>query len=44
MAILEAKNLSKKFGSFIAVNNISFNLKEGEILGLLGPNEADRWF
>ena len=40
MAVLQIKNLTKQFGSFTAVNNISFDLKEGEILGLLGPNGA----
>ena len=42
MDILEVKNLTKKFGKFIAVDNISFSLKEGEILGLLGPNGAGK--
>ena len=40
--VLEVKNLTKKFGDFTAVNNISFELKEGEILGLLGPNGAGK--
>ena len=42
MDILEVKNLTKKFDKFAAVDNISFSLKEGEILGLLGPNGAGK--
>lgn len=40
--ILEVKNLLKKYGQFIAVDNISFNIKRGEILGFLGPNGAGK--
>ncbi len=40
--ILEVKNLTKQFGSFTAVDNISFSLQEGEVLGLLGPNGAGK--
>ena len=35
---LEVKNLEKKFKDFTAVNNINFLIKEGQTLGLLGPN------
>jgi ABC-2 type transport system ATP-binding protein len=40
--IIEVKNLTKKFGDFIAVDDVGFNLQEGEILGLLGPNGAGK--
>lgn len=40
--VLQVKNLTKKFGTFEAVNNISFELREGEVLGLLGPNGAGK--
>ena len=35
--IIEVTQLTKTFGAFTAVNEVSFALKEGEILGLLGP-------
>ncbi len=40
--VLEVKNLTKKFGNFTAVDNISFEIKDGEILGLLGKNGAGK--
>lgn len=43
MTLLRVEHLTKLFPpDFIAVNNISFELKEGEILGLLGPNGAGK--
>ena len=41
-AILEVKNLSKKYGDFAAVKGISFEIPEGEIFSLLGPNGAGK--
>ena len=40
--VLEVDHLQKKFGSFTAIEDISFSLKEGEILGFLGPNGAGK--
>ncbi|MCK9161849.1 MAG: ribosome-associated ATPase/putative transporter RbbA [Arcobacteraceae bacterium] len=36
--VIKASNLTMKFGDFIAVNNVSFEIKEGEIFGFLGSN------
>src|ERR1700744_4230967 len=40
--IITVKNLIKKYGDFTAVNDISFEVYEGEIFGLLGPNGAGK--
>ena len=40
--MIEVSNLTKKYGSIVAVSNISFKAKEGEILGFLGPNGAGK--
>ena len=40
--VIEVENLSKLFGDFAAVNNISFQVKAGEIFGFLGANGAGK--
>jgi ABC-2 type transport system ATP-binding protein len=42
MAAVEVKNLVKKYGSFEAVKGISFDVNQGEIFGLIGPNAAGK--
>ena len=40
--MLEIKGLTRQFGQFIAVNNVSFSVESGEVLGFLGPNGAGK--
>lgn len=40
--MIEIKNLKKDYGGHLAVNDISFNINDGEILGFLGPNGAGK--
>jgi ABC-2 type transport system ATP-binding protein len=40
--MIKVKNLTKKFGNFTAVDNISFDVKKTEVFGLLGPNGAGK--
>ena len=42
MTILAIRNLTKSFGGLVAVNQVSLDLREGEILGLIGPNGAGK--
>ena len=40
--MIEVKNVTKKYGKVVAVDNISFTINDGEIVGLLGPNGAGK--
>ena len=40
--MIQVENVTKRYGSFTAVNNISFEIDEGEIVGFLGPNGAGK--
>ena len=42
MDAIKVDSLTKKFGDFKAIDNISFNVEEGEIFGFLGPNGAGK--
>ena len=40
--MIEIKNVTKKYGNLVAVDNVSFDVKDGEIIGLLGQNGAGK--
>ncbi len=42
MALLEVKNITMKFGSLVANNDVSFDVEKGSIVGLIGPNGAGK--
>ncbi|MEE3120038.1 MAG: ATP-binding cassette domain-containing protein, partial [Pseudomonadota bacterium] len=40
--MIDVLNLTKDFGDFRAVNNVSFSVERGQVLGFLGPNGAGK--
>ncbi len=42
MKILEIKNMTKRFGGLVAVDDLSFQVEKGSIFGLIGPNGAGK--
>lgn len=42
MSIIELSHISKRFGKFVAVNDLSFSVEQGEFFGFIGPNGAGK--
>ena len=42
MNAIEVRNLTRRFGAFVAVNDLSFTVQRGEIFGFLGSNGAGK--
>jgi len=42
MSVLELKGITKRFGKFTAVEDVSFGIREGEVFGFIGPNGAGK--
>ena len=41
-AMLEVRGLTRRFGGLVAVNDLTFNVNEGEMIGLIGPNGSGK--
>ena len=42
MAAIETRNLTRRFGDFVAVNKVSIAVEKGEVFGFLGPNGSGK--
>ena len=42
MSFIKIENITKRFNDKLALDNISFNIDEGEVFGLIGPNGAGK--
>ncbi len=42
MSLLRVQDLTKRFGGLVAVNDVSFDVEEGQILSVIGPNGAGK--
>ena len=41
-AVIKVENLTRRFGNFVAVDHINFEVNEGEVVGYLGPNGSGK--
>ncbi len=41
-AVIRVENLTRRFGDFVAVDHINFDVRQGEVVGYLGPNGSGK--